>query len=258
MTTFTAYFDESGTHDGAASSVMAGFLGDDRQCRKFYKRAGKLFNRYRVNIFHTIDVRRGDDDFAGWTVDRKLEFSMSFSTSSTRFYWGGVVSTIRNDDYEYYSSLNWPKGRRDSKYGVLFRGCLAQIIDIVGHLPLGREPRLFIVLEDGHKNAADTTRIYEWAQDQLGPRRALSGLTFVDKKSSLPIAAADLLAYSAWSVEAGRKPIGVLKGPSKSDTSYRGNLHRVELNRDSLNSLHEQAIQLAQSSAIRVHTHDAQ
>jgi hypothetical protein len=70
MAAYTAYLDESGTHQGATASVMAGFVGDERQWRKFEKRSGKLFKRYRVDIFHTIDVRRGDADFKGWTVDR--------------------------------------------------------------------------------------------------------------------------------------------------------------------------------------------
>jgi hypothetical protein len=81
----------------------------------------------------------------------------------------------------------------------------------------------------------------------IGPRRALSGLSFADKKSCLPIAAADLLAYSAWGQEVGQKPIGELKTPSKADQSYRTNVARVDLNRDSLKSLHEQAVSLAQA-----------
>jgi hypothetical protein len=60
---FTAYLDESGTHAGAELSAMAGFVGDARQWRKFEKRAGKLFKRFRVDVFHTIDVRRTDKDF---------------------------------------------------------------------------------------------------------------------------------------------------------------------------------------------------
>jgi hypothetical protein len=54
MTTYIAYLDESGTHQGAAVSVMPGFVGDERQWRKFQKRSGKLFKRYRADIFHTI------------------------------------------------------------------------------------------------------------------------------------------------------------------------------------------------------------
>ena len=61
----------------------------------------------------------------------------------------------------------------------------------------------------------------------------------------LPLAAADLFAYSAWGAEVGQKPIGTPKGPTKSDASYRGNVFKAVLVRDSLNSLHEQAIHFA-------------
>ena len=47
----TGYFDESGTHAGSELTLMAGFVGDARQWRKFEKRAGKLFGRFRVRYF---------------------------------------------------------------------------------------------------------------------------------------------------------------------------------------------------------------
>jgi Protein of unknown function (DUF3800) len=243
---FTAYFDESGTHAGAEWSAMAGFVGDARQWRKFEKRAAKLFKRYGVDMFHTIDVRRTDKDFEGWKVDRKIEFLDGFQHIINEILESGVASFIRADDYGYYCSLNWPKRtRRDSKYALLFRGCLSQIIDTVGHIPQTREPRLRIVLESGHANAEDAARIYKWAQGRLDQSRALAGLTFADKKNCLPLAAADLFAYTAWGQRVGQKPIGAAKKRIKSEASYRGNLCWVELNRDSLNSLHEQAIMFA-------------
>jgi hypothetical protein len=250
----TAYFDESGTHAGAEISAMAGFVGDARQWRKFEKRAGKLFRRFRVDVFHTIDVRRTDKDFEGWKVDRKIEFLDEFQHIINETLESGVASFIRDDDYQYYSRLLWPKkSRRDSKYGILFRACLSQIIDTVAHLQMGDERRLHIVLENGHKNADDTLRIYNWARGRLGQSRALAGLTFGNKKTDLPLAAADLFAYTAWGEKVGQKPIGTPKKPIKSEASYRGNYFRVELNRDSLDSLHEQAIVFAneRSSSVR-------
>jgi hypothetical protein len=247
MTNFTAYFDESGTHAGADLSVMAGFVGDARQWRKFEKRIGKLFSRHRVDVFHAIDVRRGDDDFKRWTVDRKVKFLDEFQHIINETLAGGVVANIRRDDYDYYCGLHWPrKTRWDSKYGILFRGCFAHIVDVVGNIPNAHEPRLRVILEDGHKNAADVVRIYKWAEDRLGPRRALSGLAFENKRTCLPLAAADMLAYSAWGQMVGQKPIGTLIGPNKSARSYRDNLARVDLIRDSLDGLHEQAIKLAE------------
>jgi hypothetical protein len=247
---FTAYFDESGTHAGSPVSVMAGFVGDARQWRKFEKRAAKLFRRFRVDVFHTIDVRRTDKDFDGWTVDRKIEFLDEFQHIINDTLQSGVSSVIRDADYQYYVNLRWPKKtRHDSKYAIMFRGCLSQIIDSVGNIPNQKEPRLHIVLEDGHTNAQDAVRIYNWAQGRIGQSRALAGLTFSNKSDCLPLAAADLFAYSAWGSEVGQKPIGIPRKPTKSEASYRSNSWRVDLNRDSLSSLHEQAIMFATEKA---------
>jgi hypothetical protein len=54
-----------------------------------------------------------------------------------------------------------------------------------------------------------------------------------------------LFAYTSWGLEVGQKPIGTPRKPTKSEASYRGNFWRIVLNRDSLDSLHEQAIRIA-------------
>ena len=117
---FTAYFDESGTHAGAEVSAMAGFVGDKRQWRTFEKRASKLFKNFNVDIFHTIDVRRTDKDFAGWKVDRKIEFLDEFQHIINETLESGVAAFLRDDDYKYYCGLPWPKTiRRDFKVRIV-------------------------------------------------------------------------------------------------------------------------------------------
>jgi len=59
------------------------------------------------------------------------------------------------------------------------------------------------------------------------------------------LAAADHFAYHAWSERVGKKPLGVAKRPTKSEASYRGNMAWIDLNRDTLDSLHEQALGIA-------------
>jgi hypothetical protein len=240
---FTAYFDESGTHKGSELSGMAGFVGEARQWRKFEKRAAKLFDRFRVDVFHTIDVRRTDKDFEGWPVDRKIEFLDEFQHIINETLESGVASFIRNDDYEYYKGLEWPKKTRwDSKYGLLFRACLAHMINIVKDIPSVTEPRLHIVLEDGHKNANDAVRIYNFAKGLAKAQRALAGLTFDNKATCLPLASADLFAYNAWGQEIGQKPIGVPRKSTKAEASYRGNAWRIMFDRPRLDGLHQQAV----------------
>jgi hypothetical protein len=117
----------------------------------------------------------------------------------------------------------------------------------VGRLRHGSEPRLNVVLESGHKNAGDVIRLYDFFKKRLGTstNRSLAGLTFEDKADCLPLAAADLFAYSVHGQETGAKPIGVPGKPLKSDKSYPGHLHRIPLTRDVLLSLHEQAWHIA-------------
>ena len=88
---------------------------------------------------------------------------------------------------------------------------------------------LHVVLEDGHKNAGDAVRMYNWAKNRTIAAHALAGLTFDNKRTCLPLASADLFAYLAWGKEVGQKPIGIAKKRIKSEASYRGNLFRIML-----------------------------
>ena len=242
----TGYFDESGTHAGAEISGMAGFVATERQWRKFEKRATKLFERFHVDVFHTIDVRRTDKDFEGWTVDRKIEFLDEFQHIINETSEFGTAAFIRADDYKYYKSLVWPrKARPDSKYTILFRACLGDAIHNISTMSLGLEPHLHFVLEDGHENANDALRAYNYVKGLIGGSRALAGLTFDNKKTCLPLAAADLVAYTAWGKEVGQKPIGIATKPTKSEASYRGNMSRIMIDRVILDGLHAQAIEIA-------------
>src|SRR5579863_3291764 len=99
----TSYLDESGTHGGPVT-VMAGFLADARQWRKFEKRTTKLFTRFRVDIFHTIDVRRTDKDFEAWSVDRKIEFLDEFRHIINETTEMGYAAVLLEKDYQYYLS----------------------------------------------------------------------------------------------------------------------------------------------------------
>jgi hypothetical protein len=239
----TGYFDESGTHSGSQISAVAGFVSAARGWRKFEKRATKLFKRFGVDVFHTIDVRRTDKDFGGWSVNRKIDFLDEFQHIINETAAFGAAAFIAAEDYAYYRALVWPrKARPDSKYAILFRACLGSAIENVTTMGLASEPFLKTVLEDGHVNANDALRVYNTAKLRLGESRALSGLTFANKKACLPLAAADLFAYTAWGKEVGQRPIGIANRPTKADASYRGNMYRIMIDRDILDSLHAQAV----------------
>jgi hypothetical protein len=246
----TCYFDESGTHKGSELALMAGFVGDARQWRKFEKRTAKLFRRFGVDIFHSIDVKRTDKDFEGWSVDRKIEFLDEFQHIINETLERGFASMMSYKDYDYYCGLDWTGLRKDSMYGILFRASVSSAVDSaiqVDRWAFGKEPRLNVVLESGHRNADDALRIYNFFEGKFGAKgsNALAGLTFANKGDCLPLAAADLFAYSAYREETGGKPLGTPTKPLKSQASYGGNAFRIVIGRESLDGLHEQAIALA-------------
>ncbi len=241
----TAYFDESGVHAGSPVSVMAGFIGDARQWRKFEKRAAKLFNRYRVDIFYAIDIKRSDKDFKDWTVDKKIVFWDEFSHITNETLEAGFSAVLRDDEYhQFYADRQRPaKVLKDLKYGILFRAALSAAVDEVLSVTRwkdGKEPSLNIVLESGHSNAGDTVRLYELWKRNLPHKHpgALSGLTFQSKANCLPLAAADLIAYGTYQLEIGNDILGKSKKPLKADASYRFHVYRVGIDKESLESLY--------------------
>jgi hypothetical protein len=129
------------------------------------------------------------------------------------------AAILLEKDFKYYLSLPWPKkARKDARYTLLFRACMADAID--GVLSIDRlknqsEPRLHVVLESGGPNPGDVTRLYNSLKKRFGGalNRSLAGLTFEAKADCLPLAAADLFAYSVHAQETGAKPIGVARKP---------------------------------------------
>jgi hypothetical protein len=106
----TAYMDESGTHGPSAVSVMGACVADVRQWRKFEKRTIKLFRRYGVKIFHTIDLKRGDGDFRGWSVDKKIAFLDDLAHIKNETMEFGYAVVLKHADYqEFYANRERPK-----------------------------------------------------------------------------------------------------------------------------------------------------
>lgn len=249
----TAYFDESGTHGGEIA-LMAGHIGNARGWRSFEKRTARLFKRYKVDIFHTIDVKRTDGDFEGWKIDRKIKFLDEFLHIANETTEAGFASILRYDDYAHYKALNWPKGTRpQSMYALMYRVCLSASLkvseDIAGTLASNAHMKVNVVLESGHRNAPEAIDFHNSIRAGAGEAsHFLAELSFGLKGKSLPLAAADLFAYSVYQEEIGGKPIGNSKTPLKAEASYRKNLYRLAIDRKSLMELHQEAISRARDA----------
>ena len=127
----TAYFDESGTHKDAPLSAMAGYVGDEQQWQEFNARVRKLFAEFGVREFHLVDLRHSDRDFAGWSINKKIQLTDELQHIANETLESGITVFLSEDTYQkHYCSLDWPRrAQRDTKYCILFRACAGFMLD---------------------------------------------------------------------------------------------------------------------------------
>ena len=73
MLAYTAYLDESGTHDGSAITIMGGVLGRADQWKRFQAGYDKAKKKHGFRIFHTKKFKNKSGDFKGWSDEQCME-----------------------------------------------------------------------------------------------------------------------------------------------------------------------------------------
>ena len=95
------------------------------------KEAKKLFDRFHVDIFHTIDVKRSDKDFKGLTTE-EIKFLDEFAFLSQDALERGFVCVLKKDDYiEHYANKPQPKRSHGnlSMYTIIARAAIGASIE---------------------------------------------------------------------------------------------------------------------------------
>jgi hypothetical protein len=193
---FTGYIDESDTHGPAPDMVMSAMLstaGRWERCERALKRIQRNFG---FTVFHATEFRSLHGEFAGWSEikcrDLLMEFGNLGATHLTECF---TVSL----NYETYNTQFLEKRpstmHRISQYGICFMGVLDGLIRNV--TAQGPQHKLSVLIEDGHKNASDTARLFKERKERLDA----AGIDFlcshglVSKKDSPLLQLADITAH---------------------------------------------------------------
>jgi hypothetical protein len=204
----TAYFDESGTHDGSPYTVMAAVMGHGCQWTAFQRDFNNLKRSFGFSVFHAKEVRAGKGEFANWSAERVQALINGMMLSSANLM-EAVTFVVSNSDYEkYYQGGETPrKIRLDTRYGLSFRSCLshlsAEAVRRLGQHKKFGLTKLNVIVEDGHKNVGDVKRIF----DEMKAEHAefglnlLGTLTFCGKHGADPLMIADYLAFGTFKLE---------------------------------------------------------
>ena len=138
MFIYTAYLDESGTHDGSPVTVMGGILARADQWRDFEKRFTAVRSQYGFSVWHSKKFKKKAGDFRGWT-DEKCQALYWSMMNVTAFGLTDVVSiSLDNASYEanYKAGATLPRrARLDTKYGLCFRYCPVHFVAEVAAPP---------------------------------------------------------------------------------------------------------------------------
>ena len=70
---FTAYFDESGTHDGSESVVVAGYVSTADQWVEFSAQWQLALNDFGLNHFHMTDFANKAPPYDTWTEEERRQ-----------------------------------------------------------------------------------------------------------------------------------------------------------------------------------------
>jgi hypothetical protein len=196
---WTVYLDDSGTHDDSPIMLMGGFLANAAQWESFNNEWQSLLTSFGIPSCHAVELRHRTKQFKGWSVDKRKEFILEANRITEEQLELAVTTIIRKDDYDsiYKSAPNPKKLRKDSKFGVLFRGCLSLIVSAVTtDLELAKQSTINFVLEDGAKNSGDAVRLFDLAKSNNLPEWShLLGSITRGQKQSYGLQAADLVVY---------------------------------------------------------------
>lgn len=239
---FTAYFDESDTHGQAPTIIMAAFLAHAYQWKRFAKKLKRLQAGYGFTVFHAKEFKAKTGEFVGWPDEKCLRLINDLTELVRDNLTEGIVMSLDHSRYtDEYRSPPIPKGMNlDSQYGVCFRACLGNIMNIVGHK--GKRTVLDVVIENGHANVGDTVRIFNETKQRMKRlgSEMLGEIKVAKKGEAFPLMVADFLAHT-YSMMQATKKAGVLDyaAITPEPPRYQAGLTFLELLPNALKTLKE-------------------
>jgi hypothetical protein len=222
MFVYTAYVDESGTHDGSPVTVMGGVLARAEQWKVFEKKFAELQSQYGFKVWHTKKFKRKKGDFRGWTDEKCHDLYWAMQQVTSFGLTDIVALTLNNASYEAdYKAGELPRrARLDTEHSLCFRICLVHLVkEVLKRRRRNRVPPLHIVVEAGHRNFGDAERVFE-EEKQIWTYAGvpiLRSLIKADKDQCGALMIADFAAHSEYLMEKREIDTGVPRNRATVD-----------------------------------------
>jgi len=187
----TGYFDESGTHDQATVTTVAGFISTPERWGEFDEAWRVVLKRWGLSSFHMNEFAHFTGEYEQFRKDeagRRLLLRFLAAVIKETCLYGCAASVIRKD-HEMLNANN----RLGSAYSLAAKGCMA--LNASWMAANDQEPPLDVLFEAGCEFSKQFVR--ELENDER-PQGALNefGVVSFDTKHRFPgLQAADFLAY---------------------------------------------------------------
>jgi Protein of unknown function (DUF3800) len=187
------YFDESGTHEQANIMSLAGYWFDATQAARFSRDWAKVLKSFGIKYAHMTDCALGFGQYKNLMVEQRIELNRLLIGHIKRRSKFRVAICINPNTYanEIGQLENAPH-----VYTYLIVMVITEIIKKMKEA--NYKGRVAYFFESGHNYANAANQIMnlmvKHAPEYIGGDR-YAGHSFVNKEHSLPLKAADMLAW---------------------------------------------------------------
>lgn len=202
---FTAYYDESGTHQGSPITVLAGFIGRSLEWADFDREWRKVLVKHDLRFVRAKQLFHRQGPYRGWPQKQldHLKADLLYVLQEHRSFQVSKI-VLRNEDYYRSYVSNGPYSKRerlDTRYALCVRVAL-HFLPMINQA-WRAEGAMNFVIEAGHKNAGDALRVftdlkgsesYEWSQ-------SIGAISLGTKPDFPALQAADLVSYWFYKTE---------------------------------------------------------
>lgn len=193
---FTAYIDESDTHGPTPNVVMSAMLSTEGRWERCSREFQRIRHKFGFSIFHATEFGALRGEFRGWDSYKSSNLYLAIGQLTEAHLTECFTISLSHETYRTCFLERRPrKMHQVSQYGICYMGLLDGLMGTV--MRHGRQSKLSVVVESGHKNAPDTRRLFEDRKRRLDADviDLLRTQVFATKEDDPLLQLADITAY---------------------------------------------------------------
>lgn len=193
---FEAYFDESGTHDGAHVLCVAGYIIEKNESIKLTKEWNKVLAKYNLPYFRMVACAHGNDVFKNIDKEERVEIGKKLIKIIKRRTICGLAVSVNTSDLVGII----PKHKVvSSAYAFSIECILAGVHKWIEANPQVQKMAYFF--ESGCSEQYNANMIIHalFSLQEAQQKHRYTAHTFLEKKEAAPLQAADLFSWQYYS-----------------------------------------------------------